>query len=88
MGEQMAKRDWPFGGPQSRLARGIKAFEYLWSRKFGQNVAISLSSASLPCSTSCIAAAEVMAFVMEAIQNTVSVLIRASLASVRRPNAP
>ena len=38
MGEQMAKRDWPFGGPQSGLARGIKAFEYLWSRKFGQNV--------------------------------------------------
>src|SRR5215831_2109938 len=38
MGEEMAKRNWPFCGPQSRFARGIKAFEYLWSRKFGQNV--------------------------------------------------
>jgi light-regulated signal transduction histidine kinase (bacteriophytochrome) len=38
MSEQMAKRDWPFGWPQSGFARGIKAFEYLWSRKFGQNV--------------------------------------------------
>jgi hypothetical protein len=38
MGEEVAQRDWPFGGPQPGSASGIKAFEYLWSGEFGQNV--------------------------------------------------
>src|SRR5262244_2172184 len=38
VGEQMAKRDWSFSRPQSGLPRGIEAFEYLGSRKFGQKV--------------------------------------------------
>jgi hypothetical protein len=78
MGEQMAKRDWPFGGPQSRLGRGIKAFEYAWSSKSGQNVCNLVVERKLALSTSCMAATEVMAFVIEAIQNTVGLIGKGS----------
>ena len=54
----------------------------------GSTSAIGRSSASLPCSTSCIAAVDVIAFVIEAIQNTVSVVIADPSGSARRPNAP
>jgi hypothetical protein len=46
------------------------------------------SRESLPCSTSCIAAAPVMALVMDAIQTTVSTVMAASLPSSRLPKAP
>jgi hypothetical protein len=42
----------------------------------------------LPRSTSCIAAVEVIALVIEAIQKTVSAVIAAPSGSTRRPNAP
>jgi hypothetical protein len=54
----------------------------------GRTSAIGTSSVSLPCSTSCIAAVEVIAFVIEAIQNTVSVVIAAPSGRARRPKAP
>ena len=46
------------------------------------------SSASLPCSTSCIAATEVMALVIEAMRKTLSSVIGSGWSSARRPNAP
>jgi hypothetical protein len=46
------------------------------------------SSASLPCSTSCIAATEVMALVIEAMRKTLSSVIGSGWPSARRPNAP
>jgi len=49
---------------------------------------IGSSSASLPCSTSCIAAVAVIALVIEAIQNTLSRLIGSGLPRSRFPNAP
>jgi hypothetical protein len=50
--------------------------------------AIGASSASRPCSTSCMAATEVSALVIEASQNTLSVVMGMSLDRSRRPNAP
>src|SRR5207253_6612191 len=46
------------------------------------------SRASLPRSTSCMAAVAVMALVIEAIHTTVSSVMGASLPSSRRPKAP
>jgi hypothetical protein len=47
------------------------------------------SSASLPCSTSCIAATEVIALVMDAMRKTVSGVIAAAPGSgARGPKAP
>ena len=70
MGEQMAKRDGPFGGPQSGLARVIKAFEYLWSRKFGQNVCNRVVESELALLNKLHRRSRSDALVMEAIQNT------------------
>ena len=46
------------------------------------------SSSSRPSSTSCIAATEVTALVIEAMRNTVSRVIALPRARSRRPNAP
>ena len=54
----------------------------------GSTLPIGASSESLPCSTSCMAAAPVMALVIEAIQNTLSGVMASSLDRSRLPNAP
>ena len=54
----------------------------------GRTSAAGASRSSNPRSTSCSAATEVIALVMDAIQNTESSLIAASAAMSRRPNAP
>ena len=54
----------------------------------GSSLPIGSSSASLPCSTSCIAPAVVIALVIEAIQNTLSSVIASSFDRSRLPNAP
>ena len=77
-----------FAGRNLGWPEGSKPSSTCGAESSGKTSAICRSSASLPCSTSCMAAAEVMALVIEAIQNTVSVLIAASSASARRPNAP
>jgi hypothetical protein len=46
------------------------------------------STLSLPCSTSCIAATEVIALVIEAMRKTVSSVIGVLWSSARRPKAP
>jgi hypothetical protein len=46
------------------------------------------SSSSLPCSTSCIAATEVMALAIEAMRKTLSSVIGSGWSRARRPNAP
>ena len=46
------------------------------------------SSFSRPCSTSCIAATDVIALVIDAIRKTVSSVIGALSSSDRGPNAP
>jgi hypothetical protein len=46
------------------------------------------SSFSLPCSTSCIAATDAMAFVIDAIRKTVSGVMPALASSARGPKAP
>ena len=46
------------------------------------------STFSLPCSTSCMAAVEVMALVIEAMRKTVSSVIAVLSPSARTPNAP
>jgi len=46
------------------------------------------SSASLPCSTSCSAATDVISLTMEATRNTVSRVIAVASPSRRLPNAP
>jgi hypothetical protein len=78
--------------PRAGRRRGSPAALKPWSTcgaaSSGNIAAIGSSSASRPCSTSCIAAAEVTALVIEAIQNTVSGVIAAPSGSARRPNAP
>ena len=54
----------------------------------GSTSPIGWSSGSLPCSTSCIAATEVTALVIEAIRNTVSGVIAGPFARSRIPKAP
>ena len=54
----------------------------------GTMSAIGASSASLPSSTCCMAAAAVIALVIDAIQNTVSTVIAGGLPISRRPKAP
>ena len=54
----------------------------------GSSLPIGSSSESLPCSTSCMPAALVIALVMEAIQNTLSAVMASSLPRSRLPNAP
>ena len=54
----------------------------------GSTVAIGPSSDSLPCSTSCMAQAPVMALVIEAIQTTVSAVIGAPEVVSRTPEPP
>jgi hypothetical protein len=54
----------------------------------GSTSRIGRSSASLPRSTSCMAAVDVIALVMEAIQNNVSTVMAAPDGSARLPNAP
>ena len=54
----------------------------------GNSLPIGSSSESLPCSTSCMPAAVVIALVMEAIQNTLSTVMASSLVRSRLPNAP
>ena len=49
---------------------------------------IGLSRLSLPCSTSCMAAVEVTALVIEAIQNIVSGVIAVPVVRLRLPKAP
>ena len=46
------------------------------------------SSLTFPCSTSCIAATDVITLVIEAMRNTVSRVIGALWSSERTPNAP
>jgi hypothetical protein len=46
------------------------------------------SRASLPSSTSCIAATEVMALVIEAMRKALSSVIGSGRSSARRPKAP
>jgi hypothetical protein len=54
----------------------------------GTIFAAGASRSSLPCSTSCMAPAAVMALVIDAIHMTVSTLIGAGWPSTRLPNAP
>ena len=49
---------------------------------------IGLSRLSLPCSTICMAAIDVTALVIEAIQNIVSGVIAAPVTRLRLPKAP
>ena len=63
------------------------------SRTWGEPSAGSIlgtgsSSVSLPCSTSCMAATEVIALVIEAMRKTVSSVIAGPLSRTRVPNAP
>ena len=46
------------------------------------------SSVSLPCSTNCIAATEVIALVIEAMRKKLSGVIAGPASSARAPNAP
>lgn len=54
----------------------------------GNTRSIGSSKWSLPCSTSCMAATEVTALVIDAIQNIVSVVIGTRLSTALWPNAP
>jgi hypothetical protein len=88
MGDQVPQGDWPPGWAQPRLTCRVEAFESCGEASSGSTSAIGQSSESFPCSTSRSAAAEVIAFVIEAIQNTVSAVIADPSGKARLPNAP
>ncbi len=54
----------------------------------GSMLGTGSSSLSRPCSTSCMAAVQVTAFVIEAMRKTVSSVMAGPLARSRVPNAP
>ena len=54
----------------------------------GSMLGTGSSSLSLPCSTSCMAATEVMAFVIEAMRKTLSSVIAGPASSARAPKTP
>ena len=72
VGHEMAQRDRVLRRPQFRLAIGVEAFSTCGAARSGSTLPIGASSESLPCSTSCMPAAAVIALVIEAIQNTLS----------------
>ena len=75
-------------GRSSGLPSGAKPSSTRGAASAGSSAPNGASSDSLPCSTSIMAATEVIALVMEAIQNTVSVVIAALPPASRRPAAP
>ena len=88
VGEQMAQGERAAGWAQLRLAVGIPAGQHLRAADFRYPARpTGLSRSTLPCSTSCIAAVPVIALVMDAIQTTVSGVIRVDWRVVTLPEA-
>ena len=77
-----------FAGRSIGAPSAGEALQHLRLRQLRQHAPSGASSASRSASTSCIAATEVIALVIEAIQNTVSSVIGASASRSRRPKAP
>lgn len=78
----------PFAGRSFGSPLASKPSSTWGAARSGKSFPIGASSDSLPCSTSCIAPAAVTAFVIEAIQNTLSSVIASGLDKSRLPNAP
>ncbi|MGY4354934.1 hypothetical protein ACVW0J_001427 [Bradyrhizobium sp. i1.7.7] len=77
----------PFAGRSFGSPLASKPSSTCGLARSGSTEPIGASSDSLPCSTSCIAPAEVTALVIEAIQNTLSSVIASGLDRSRLPNA-
>ena len=77
-----------FGARSRGLPAASKPSSTFTAPSSGSTSLAARSSTSLPRSTSCMAAVAVIAFVIEAIQTTVSGVIGAGLPSSRQPNAP
>ena len=85
VGEEVAEGDVRRRRSEPRRAVVVEAVEHLRPADDLAHLLRGASSDSRPCSTSCIAAAPVTAFVIEAIQPTVSGVIAAPSRSARRP---
>ena len=83
VGQQVAQRDRPLGGAQPGRAGGVEPLQHLGEPSAGSILGTGSSSVSLPCSTSCMAATEVIALVIEAMRKTVSSVIAGPLSSAR-----
>ena len=78
---------WAFGACNKGWPLESQPVKSFTPASSGKNLAAGSSSVSLPCSTSCMAAAPTMGLVIEASQNTVSGVIATPRPSARSPKA-
>lgn len=76
------------GWPQLGCTRRIETAQNVWRRQFRHQFALGLSSCSLSCSTNCMRAVAVTAFVTDGSQKTVSSDMAGPYAASRLQNDP